>query len=276
MYSRAATVKLTSSQRTNLAASIGKSSQFDIIHKWYNEWRTRRNFRQQAFAVRVINAFIDAHCQAQRHVASFFGQDALVDTPEEAIAIVESQIQVFEAATLRGLIGREMQMRVNTMWIVHCFAEQYRNFVLRVHETGVLQGKEAEQLLHPIAGAMRELHKERKKIYAAINTDHCKSQMTAVEAAAVIQRYIKRMKVRKNINIVRQSVCSTTVPIFAKKPGPEPAMMGLAEEHHSEDCEEYDAGGVKPSSEDAGVTSTPVLPVQIVPEVPGTAFVGVE
>mmetsp|Transcript_106812 Transcript_106812/g.276083 ORF Transcript_106812/g.276083 Transcript_106812/m.276083 type:complete len:1190 (+) Transcript_106812:47-3616(+) len=302
LFSRAATAKLTGT-----TTSWKTSTQFSNMHKWYDKWRTRRNYRQQAFAVRVINAFIDAHCQAQRHVASFFGANAMVDTPEEAIAIVESQVQVFQAATLRGLIGREMQMRVNTMWTVHCFAEQYRNFVLRVHESGVLQSKEAEQLLHPIAGAMRQLHKERKKIYAAINSDACKSQMTTIEAAAVIQRFIKRMKVRKNINIVRQSVYGTlghnhcspktagaldtsllslkesdeTEPTeVGKESGSEVMPLESSSEvmpmETNESVEELSVKGAKPSSDSAEVTSTPVMPMQLAPGMPGATFVDVD
>mmetsp|Transcript_100671 Transcript_100671/g.305501 ORF Transcript_100671/g.305501 Transcript_100671/m.305501 type:complete len:891 (-) Transcript_100671:47-2719(-) len=170
------------------------------LWRWQHKLRTKYNFRQQARAIKLINAFIDAHVQAQLHIASYFGESEAVDSPEEAFVIIESQIEVFEAARLRSMIGREVQMKVNTVWYVHCLAEQYRDFVIRVHEAGILKEKEAESLLHPVSHCIREINKERTKIYESIETADAVNRrkvMSSVEAAMVIQRCLRKRRMRR-------------------------------------------------------------------------------
>merc|ERR1719464_1060750 len=83
------------------------------LRGWREYRRIRHNFTQQARAIKLINAFIDAHTKAQSQIATYFGEGEGVDTPEEAFVIIESQVEVFESATLRGTIEREVQMKVN-------------------------------------------------------------------------------------------------------------------------------------------------------------------
>lgn len=172
------------------------------------EWRNRRRFAEQAFAIQLINAFIEAQIKAQDQTAKYFGDGEDVDSSEEAFVIVESQTQIFQAATMRGKISQQVQLKVNTMWHVHCLAEHYRNFVLEVHETGVLQAKEADALLTPVSKAMRQFNKDRKNIYELIAKEKREPKIKDLtQATLMIQRYFRRRKMarmhRTNLTVMR-------------------------------------------------------------------------
>merc|ERR1719162_88801 len=100
------------------------------LSRLYNRWRVARNFEDQKRAVCTISSFIDAHLSAQSQIASFFGDDEEVDSPEEAFVIIESQIAVFKAACRAGMIDRQLTRHVNNMAEVRNIAEQFHSFVL--------------------------------------------------------------------------------------------------------------------------------------------------
>lgn len=168
-------------QRFNLKAQIAKM-------------RSQNVYEQQSLSVHIATAFIDAHTHAQAKIASYFGDDEEVDSPEEAYVIIESQINVFKAAALMGLMPKRVLSTVNTMWHVHRIAEQYRHYVLGVHESGVLLEKEAEVLLHPIGHTMQNLNKDRRRIFAKHKEAH--KEMHTIDAVLRIQRAYRAKKNR--------------------------------------------------------------------------------
>jgi len=96
---------------------------------------------------------------------------------------------VFAAAVLRSQTSRTVQLKVNTMWEVCHLSEQYRNFVLEIHASGVLQAKEADLLLHPLAAVMAELNKDRRRIKRALQKEASRRRkLSKLDAVLMIQR----------------------------------------------------------------------------------------
>merc|ERR1712118_89788 len=96
------------------------------------------------------------------------GEGADIDSPEEAFVIIESQIEVFKASAMAGSIDPNVHLRVNTMWKAHCLAQEYRKYVHEVADRGVLQNKEAEALLHPIADTLHKWETQRRHIFRSL------------------------------------------------------------------------------------------------------------
>lgn len=186
---RAATASGSMLDRASME-NVGNMPWFIMkIWHWYNRRRVRENYRKQSQAIQVINSFIEAHQAAQEKIASYFGDDADVDSPEEAHVIIESQIEVYEATIMRGLIHDQVLKRVNTLWKLHQLAEQYSDYIHRVHETGVMNAKEAEALLHPVQTMQRTMRSERRM---KIEAEKMSSAVAAFQAAVVIQRWKRR------------------------------------------------------------------------------------
>lgn len=184
------------------------------------EWKIRRHFSKQMKAVQVIDAFLDAHRKAQTQIASYFGDNEDVDSAEETWVLIESQIEVFEAAIARSKIAKTVQLKVNTMWRVHLLAEDYRSFVISAHERGILQAKEAEKLLHPIAHGIHELQRDRKRLKLALQREMCHGDgdgkfatyLTQIDAAQRIQRNFRKRKQQRSVDDVVRSRKIHAVP----------------------------------------------------------------
>lgn len=182
----------------DVTASSGSMLSAEGLSAWANNRRIETNLKNQTTAIQVITAFMEAHQVAQGQIASYFGDGADIDSPEEAFVIMESQIEVYKASAMAGSIARTVHLRVNTMWEAKCLAEEYRKFVHAVADSGVLQNKEAEALLHPIADTLRSWEKQRRQVFHSLR-DNGSSDTTItlseVEAALLIQ--IKWRKLRK-------------------------------------------------------------------------------
>jgi hypothetical protein len=169
--------------------------------KWIAERRVHRNLKQQTTAIQVITAFIEAHEVAQGKIAAYFGDDADIDSPEEAFVIIESQVQVFKASTMSCAIDHGVHMKVNTMWKAHHFADEYRKFVHGVLDSGILNGKEAEGILHPIADTMRSWENERRQIFRNTkrrpSTDGKISELEAIMIVQKVWRKFRYLRERK-------------------------------------------------------------------------------
>jgi len=151
----------------------------------FQQWRVERSFNEQSRAVHLISSFIEAHASAQAKIAAYFGNDDTVDSPEQAFVILESQIQIWKAATVYGMIHPQVVNTVNSLWHAHRIAEQFRHFVLHTHESGVLLEKEAHEILHPLSAANQKLNKDRRSIFATFPEDRV---LGKVGAAIMIQR----------------------------------------------------------------------------------------
>merc|ERR1712032_823772 len=107
------------------------------------------------------------------------------------------------AATVQARIHKHVQKKVNTMWELHRLSEKYRSFVISVHESGVLQAKEAEMLLHPLANMMRRVDDERRKLSANLHKAKAEScppstcALTTLGAVVRIQRTFRSYKTRR-------------------------------------------------------------------------------
>merc|ERR1711972_917824 len=157
-------------------------------------------------AVQIINGFITAHCFAQTQIASFFGMDEQVDTPEEAFVIVESQIEVFKAASLQSRIDRKVRVKVNTMWETSRLYRQYYNFVTSVHRSGVLQAKEVEMLVHPISDIIHNHEKSRK---SQVHGGETPKVMCELDAIIRIQTWWRHRSARSVMRKIASEPCTS-------------------------------------------------------------------
>jgi NhaP-type Na+/H+ or K+/H+ antiporter len=171
------------------------------IRRWLTDLRRQAHFEDQMRAVQIINAFIQAHQHAQGQIASFFGEDERVDTPEEAAVILESQCNVFAAAAARGRVAKPVLQEMQTASDMLRLSGQYHAFVLSAHESGVLRGKEAELLLEPVVRIMHGLEQGRKHLGKQL-TRGCRSnsiELSESDAVIRIQRAYRKASVRRTL-----------------------------------------------------------------------------
>eukprot|EP00441_Pelagodinium_beii_P018078 CAMPEP_0197658826 /NCGR_PEP_ID=MMETSP1338-20131121/45465_1 /TAXON_ID=43686 ORGANISM="Pelagodinium beii, Strain RCC1491" /NCGR_SAMPLE_ID=MMETSP1338 /ASSEMBLY_ACC=CAM_ASM_000754 /LENGTH=987 /DNA_ID=CAMNT_0043235485 /DNA_START=82 /DNA_END=3045 /DNA_ORIENTATION=- len=193
--------RTSSLDSSSLDSEKSKLKSRQPMSSWLNAFR-KDSFQDQTQAFVCINAFIEAHMSAQQQIATFFGEDANIDSPEEAYVVLESQISVFSAAAHSALIDRDARTKVNTMLSVHNLSEMYRNFLLDAVQTGVLQSDEANQILHPLQHEMARLDGERRKLFkkgqSLSDASRNPNELTKDEAAHVIQRwFLKTRAVRQ-------------------------------------------------------------------------------
>merc|ERR1712066_766000 len=84
------------------------------------------------------------------------------------------------------------------------------------HEAGVLQAKEAEEVLHPLAGAIRDCAKEGRRFFSEHkreeqerqqSRDAKRRQLTQLEAVLMIERaWVNRKKKKDFVRQVRASI----------------------------------------------------------------------
>mmetsp|Transcript_155056 Transcript_155056/g.497079 ORF Transcript_155056/g.497079 Transcript_155056/m.497079 type:complete len:927 (+) Transcript_155056:46-2826(+) len=158
--------------------------------RWLREYRSRRTFGRQVQALEITAAFIKAHQRAQMEITLCFGQEASVDTAEEACVILESQAEIFAAATLQGKISRPVQRQVSTARETNRFCEQYRHFVVSAHARGLLQSKEVDLLLEPVTEVMRTLRRQQQHMSEALVMRGLNGgkALYELDAAVLIQR----------------------------------------------------------------------------------------
>eukprot|EP00449_Zooxanthella_nutricula_P048481 CAMPEP_0198612090 /NCGR_PEP_ID=MMETSP1462-20131121/157720_1 /TAXON_ID=1333877 /ORGANISM="Brandtodinium nutriculum, Strain RCC3387" /LENGTH=1019 /DNA_ID=CAMNT_0044343893 /DNA_START=1 /DNA_END=3056 /DNA_ORIENTATION=+ len=201
---QARTRRLQASTRADLydmrQSAIADVRTWEVVRRCLERRSLRRHLRHQQRAIQITTAFIQAHKLAQTQIASYFGGKAhrFTDSPEEACVVVESQLEVFAAAATLNRIDKPVRKKVNTMWEVHRLCDQYRRFVLAAHDGGVLQSKEAEALMHPVAEVLTELRRDRKKISPEEACVVVESQLEVFAAAATLNRIDK--PVRKKVN----------------------------------------------------------------------------
>jgi len=169
---------------------------------WLQTLFSQDKFQDQTRAFTMLNAFVEAHSHAQSQIALYFGEDASIDSPEEAFVVVESQCSVFAAAAHVATLDTSAQMKVNTMLRVHTLSDNYREFVLNAVETGALQADEASRVLHPLQHEMAKIDRERRQIFKGRSSSK-DMKMTDVrklprdEAARLIQRMFLKRRVVK-------------------------------------------------------------------------------
>lgn len=167
--------------------------------KRLRDFLSRDRFQDQTRAFTMLNAFIDAHTHAQSQIALYFGEDASIDSPEEAFVVLESQCSVFAAFSHIAMLEPSAQMKVNTMLCVHTLSDNYREFVLNAVETGALQADEASGVLHPLEHEIAKIDKERRQIFKGKRLSNKTEgrKLSKDEAAAMIQRMFLKRRVIK-------------------------------------------------------------------------------
>mmetsp|Transcript_54789 Transcript_54789/g.143113 ORF Transcript_54789/g.143113 Transcript_54789/m.143113 type:complete len:943 (+) Transcript_54789:86-2914(+) len=159
--------------------------------------RLQQHFHAQTRAQQVISAFIAAHMQAQSEIAGFFGSDESVDSPAEAVVILESQIEVFKASAMRARISKPVQKKMATAWEVNHLCEQYRRFITSAHGRGVLTGRETEFLVEPVVEVMHSFRRKQADLsdYLAKESSELRSRhIYDLDAAVLIQRAYRRWR----------------------------------------------------------------------------------
>jgi sodium/hydrogen exchanger 10/11 len=170
----------------------------------FEQWQMERTTKRQTCAIQVIDAFVQAHTTAQSKIASYFGEDADVDSPEEAYVIIESEIQIFAAFVANASFHPKVLKRIATMWEARRLAEHFRQGILSAHSCGVLRTREVQAMLHPVGHAMKKLTLERKNLARSMSTDFFRRQvsgMTQDQAALRIQRAWKHHRSSILLNI---------------------------------------------------------------------------
>mmetsp|Transcript_68281 Transcript_68281/g.191307 ORF Transcript_68281/g.191307 Transcript_68281/m.191307 type:complete len:899 (+) Transcript_68281:87-2783(+) len=207
---------------------------------WLQRWRLKRDLNAQRSVLQVVDAFIQAHEAAQASIATFFGQDESVDTPEEAFVILESQSEVFEATALLGRIAKPVQRYMCTAMESYSVCERFRDFVHDAHTRGVLQGREAQMLLEPAAHITQEFASrfrhmgDRLLLPGALHTTY------DVDAALAIQRAFRRWRLLRSafavVALGRSEGLPTLLPRARRHaPGSSADMRKAAPEDLGED-----------------------------------------
>jgi len=175
--------------------AVGDARELEVVKKCFQKEFLRKHLRQQQRTIQLCTAFMTAHQSAQTQIASYFGgsEHRFTDSPEEACVVLESQIQVLAAANLLAQITAVVRRKMGTVAEVHRLCDGYRRFVLSAHEGGVLQAKEAEALLEPVAEVLLEMRRDRKKISDSlasecVGADSSAEHMRRLGAALDIQR----------------------------------------------------------------------------------------
>eukprot|EP00930_Biecheleria_cincta_P035418 TRINITY_DN24361_c0_g1_i1.p1 TRINITY_DN24361_c0_g1~~TRINITY_DN24361_c0_g1_i1.p1 ORF type:complete len:1090 (+),score=174.60 TRINITY_DN24361_c0_g1_i1:123-3392(+) len=170
--------------------------------KWLQKSLSQDSFQNQTRAFTMLNAFIEAHSHAQSQIALYFGEDASIDSPEEAFVVVESQCCVFAAWAHIASLDSTAQTTVNTMLCIHTLSGNYREFVLNAVQTGALQADEASRVLHPLEHEMAKIDRERRQIFKGrqpskeLNVTDA-GKLSKEEAARLIQRAFLKVRVVK-------------------------------------------------------------------------------
>jgi len=181
------------------------------LARWCDEFRAWvKGLSSEVEALQLIEAFIRAHERAQVEIAAYFGQDASIDSGEEAYVILESQISIFAATILHASVASPVQRHISTTQESYRLFTLCRNYILAAHERGVLRGAEAEQLMEPVAEAMRHLsarlaHRplEGQKLRGGVAAMH------EVEAAVIVQRAYRRWRMLRHVSVTRLASASS-------------------------------------------------------------------
>jgi len=110
-------------------------------------------------SITVLRSFVKAHMAAQARLLEYFGCQGKADTPESALAVVQSQTQVYVALALLAketdLVDPTIVRSLSIQRQIFSAAQDLSNFVLGAHEDGVITGRMAEMILHPVRDHMR-------------------------------------------------------------------------------------------------------------------------
>eukprot|EP00429_Kryptoperidinium_foliaceum_P053640 CAMPEP_0176094428 /NCGR_PEP_ID=MMETSP0120_2-20121206/47319_1 /TAXON_ID=160619 /ORGANISM="Kryptoperidinium foliaceum, Strain CCMP 1326" /LENGTH=888 /DNA_ID=CAMNT_0017428371 /DNA_START=190 /DNA_END=2856 /DNA_ORIENTATION=- len=164
------------------------------LQTWWQRWRLKRNLASQRSTLQVLTAFIYAHERAQLNIATYFGQDESVDTPEEAVVILESQTEIFHATAVLGKIAKPVQRYMSTAMESYSVCEHYCDFVHKAHSQGVLQGKEASMLLEPATDVLQDLSARFRRMGDRLLYPGTLRNMYEVDAIVAIQRAFRRWR----------------------------------------------------------------------------------
>merc|ERR1719326_2609997 len=118
----------------------------------------------------MLTCFIRGHLVAQKEFFTFFnGIDEDVSSVEVARCMLQSQAFVYMAMCLAVKELRNLDKKM--LYQVHCvreskeMIEELESFVVSAYDHGVLAGREAEAVLHP-------LHHHIKQCMTALKDSH--------------------------------------------------------------------------------------------------------
>jgi len=104
--------------------------------------------------VTILNSFIRAHCESQEAIVKYFGRNNEVNTVELARCILQSQLACYQAMRLAIAEKKQLDPRLlNEVRIAKdakSLAEELEQFIVDVHQSGVISAPEAESILTPL------------------------------------------------------------------------------------------------------------------------------
>jgi len=111
----------------------------------------------------VLKSFIRGHLSAQVQFIKFLGLKGTVHRVEEARCIIESQTNVYKAILMAmhetkftdKCVLRGMNYLTESMYAT----EELIQFVNDAHRVGVVSGREADSILHPLEDHEKKIHK---------------------------------------------------------------------------------------------------------------------
>eukprot|EP00421_Protoceratium_reticulatum_P023442 CAMPEP_0168377686 /NCGR_PEP_ID=MMETSP0228-20121227/10952_1 /TAXON_ID=133427 /ORGANISM="Protoceratium reticulatum, Strain CCCM 535 (=CCMP 1889)" /LENGTH=1210 /DNA_ID=CAMNT_0008390687 /DNA_START=59 /DNA_END=3691 /DNA_ORIENTATION=+ len=112
-------------------------------------------------SINVLSAFVKGHARAQEKLLDYFGCDGKPAGPEAALCLCQSRTEVYKALDLAAeeitFIDRNVLKGINLQRKTFQAAKELSDFILEAHQSGVVTGRMAETVLHPLRDNMRVL-----------------------------------------------------------------------------------------------------------------------
>lgn len=134
--------------------------------------------KRRVTAVYLATAFIEAHIHAEKTIAEFVGDDATIDTPEEAFVIKESrELRAEAAAFLEVATGQDNEVvnHVHTLKIANAIIEHQRLYIDNLREMGIIDAEFFEEEMEAIRADQLELESARVKRFRKIAASRARS-----------------------------------------------------------------------------------------------------
>eukprot|EP00930_Biecheleria_cincta_P007413 TRINITY_DN108628_c0_g1_i1.p1 TRINITY_DN108628_c0_g1~~TRINITY_DN108628_c0_g1_i1.p1 ORF type:complete len:727 (+),score=95.68 TRINITY_DN108628_c0_g1_i1:54-2183(+) len=142
----------------------------------------QKEVRSRMRTFHLIMSFLEAQSYAQQQVATFYGNDASADTPEEAFVILESCTNVLTALSyLCRIVSRPLQSQFSHLVEVRVLVDAYRNFVCSTLAGGILRPLEAADLLRPLEAELSRLEAEQIELPVETQRDVSNNSSDASE-----------------------------------------------------------------------------------------------
>merc|ERR1719329_1330526 len=115
----------------------------------------------------TMRTFVTAHLLSQMQLVKYFGGNGKIDTLDEsemARCILQSQISCFKAIALgvgeTKTMDKDLVTELDWVYQRKTITEGLEHFVMQAHHDGALSAREAEAIIHPLHGLIRDSMQE--------------------------------------------------------------------------------------------------------------------